>query len=190
MKNFDVKFRRKCNLGPFGSLCIFLAAIFLTSPLPVPAQERNLEGIVKTAAGDPVVGATIIVTGTQTGTSSDLSGNFSLNLKQPLPANATLTVSYIGYKTQTVTPGAKTFREITLEEESALLDDVVVVGYGTARKKDLTGSLSSVNSQQIIARQQPTISSALQGAMPGVTITRTHSAPGEEATIPCGESPR
>ena len=183
MKNFDVKFRRKCNLGPFGSLCIFLAAIFLTSPLPVPAQERNLEGIVKTAAGDPVVGATIIVTGTQTGTSSDLSGNFSLNLKQPLPANATLTVSYIGYKTQTVTPGAKTFLEITLEEESALLDDVVVVGYGTARKKDLTGSLSSVNSQQIIARQQPTISSALQGAMPGVTITRTHSAPGEEATI-------
>ena len=183
MKNFDVKFRRKCNLGPFGSLCIFLAAIFLTSPLPVPAQERNFEGIVKTAAGDPVVGATIIVTGTQTGTSSDLSGNFSLNLKQPLPANATLTVSYIGYKTQTVTPGAKTFLEITLEEESALLDDVVVVGYGTARKKDLTGSLSSVNSQQIIARQQPTISSALQGAMPGVTITRTHSAPGEEATI-------
>ena len=57
----------------------------------------------------------------RTGTSSDLSGNFSLNLKQPLPANATLTVSYIGYKTQTVTPGAKTFLEITLEEESALL---------------------------------------------------------------------
>lgn len=71
---------------------------------------------------------------------------------------------YIGYKTQTVTPGAKTFLEITLEEESALLDDVVVVGYGTARKKDLTGSLSSVNSQQIIARQQPTISSGLAGS--------------------------
>lgn len=183
MKKFDIKFRRKCELRRIFSFCILLATVLWGGALTASAQGYTVGGTIRTTSGEPVVGATILLTGTQQGASSDISGKFTLDLRTKPTADASLTISYVGYKPQVIALGTRTLFDVTLEEEAALMDEVVVVGYGTAKKKDLTGALSSVGGDKILARQQPTITAALQGAMPGVTVTRNHSAPGEEATI-------
>lgn len=164
------------------AFCALLAAVVF-SPSYASAQNFTLQGSVKTEKGEPVPGATIIVSGTQQGVTTDAQGNFLLRLARKPAADASLVVSYLGYTTQTIPIGNQTTFDITLQEESTAMDEVVVVGYGTVRKKDLTGALSSVGGETILNRQTPTISQALQGAMPGVTVTRTNSAPGGSATI-------
>ena len=164
------------------AFCALLAAI-LFSPSYASAQNFTIQGSVKTEKGEPVPGATIILSGTQQGVTTDAQGNFSLRLAKKPAADASLLVSYLGYKSQTLPIGSRTSFDIVLQEESTSMDEVVVVGYGTMRKKDLTGSLSSIGGEAILNRQTPTISQALQGAMPGVTVTRTNSAPGGSATI-------
>ena len=164
------------------AFCALLAAI-LFSPSYASAQNFTLQGSVKTEKGEPVPGATIILSGTQQGVTTDAQGNFLLRLAKKPAADASLVVSYLGYKAQTIPVGNRTSFDIVLQEESTSMDEVVVVGYGTMRKKDLTGSLSSIGGEAILNRQSPTISQALQGAMPGVTVTRTNSAPGGSATI-------
>lgn len=164
------------------AFCALLAAI-LFSPSYASAQNSTLQGSVKTEKGEPVPGATIILSGTQQGVTTDAQGNFLLRLAKKPAADASLLVSYLGYKSQTLPIGSRTSFDIVLQEESTSMDEVVVVGYGTMRKKDLTGSLSSIGGEAILNRQSPTISQALQGAMPGVTVTRTNSAPGGSATI-------
>ena len=164
------------------AFCALLAAI-LFSPSYASAQNFTLQGSVKTEKGEPVPGATVILSGTQQGVTTDAQGNFLLRLAKKPAADASLLVSYLGYKSQTLPIGSRTTFDIVLQEESTSMDEVVVVGYGTMRKKDLTGSLSSIGGEAILNRQSPTISQALQGAMPGVTVTRTNSAPGGSATI-------
>lgn len=164
------------------AFCALLAAI-LFSPSYASAQNFTLQGSVKTEKGEPAPGATIIVSGTQLGVTTDAQGNFQLRLAQKPAADASLVVSYLGYTTQTLPIGNQTTFDVVLQEESTAMDEVVVVGYGTVRKKDLTGALSSVGGEKILNRQTPSISQALQGAMPGVTVTRTNSAPGSGASI-------
>lgn len=163
---------------------MLLTALFLIPPSPVTAQTHRIGGEVKSADGTPMAGATVIVEGTQHGTASDAAGRFSLELKERPAAGAALTVSCIGYTTERVPLHANTsFYSVTLEEDHNLLDEVVVIGYGAVQKKDLTGALSSIGGESIFNRQTQTVSMALQGAMPGVTVTRTNSAPGQSATI-------
>lgn len=143
-------------------------------------QSRLIRGRVLDANGEPVIGANVVQKGTTNGVITDIDGNFSLQL----PAGAVLQISYIGYHPQEVTvSNAKNDYVIQLAEDSQNLDEVVVIGYGTARKIDLTGSTSSLGGDKLRMKNTPQLSSQLQGQMAGVQITRTSGDPSAGATI-------
>ena len=145
------------------------------------AQTRNLTGTVVDKQGNPVIGAAVVVEGTTKGTSTGVDGSFSLD---GVKENASLTVSFIGYKTLTPPPlGAKTSITITLEEDTQLLDDVVVIGYGVQRKSDVTGSITSIKEDVFQSRSVENAQQALQGKAPGVQVLSSSAAPGSSPSI-------
>lgn len=152
-------------------------------PAFASAQTLVLKGNVKTDKGEPVVGAAVMLSGGQMGTTTDVDGSFTLRINSPLKADAAIMVSYLGYKPETVVVAGRTDFQIVLTEESTSLEQVVVIGYGTVKKKDLTGALSQIEGEAVANRQTENVSTALQGAIPGVTVTRSSSAPGAAATI-------
>ena len=162
---------------------ILILLSLLTAGSLLYAQGVKLSGQVKDANGLPVPGAYVFVTGTQNGSVADIDGNFTLNLGSKPGAGATLTVSCLGYSDQVLEIGSRTVFEIVLQDDSQMIEETVVIGYSTIKKKDLTGALSTVGGEDISQRRTATISQALQGAIPGVTVTRSNSAPGAEATI-------
>lgn len=135
-----------------------------------PAQQQakkstKVEGVVKDAAGEPVIGATVMQSGTRNGTVTDIDGRFVIDV----PEGAMLTVSYLGYKD--ITTKASANMNISMESSVEALDEVVVVGYGTQKKANLTGSVSQVKMDEVLGdRPVVSVASALQGAMPGLTI--------------------
>lgn len=142
-------------------------------------QMRTVKGVVVDEAGEPVIGATVMLTNDHTkGTVTNVDGEFTLDV----PANATLQISTIGYKTVQVKATA-TPMKIVLAEDVNLLDDVVVIGYGTARKGDLTGAISSVKGQKIEERASVQLTDALQGQIAGLQVTRSGGAPGSSGSI-------
>ena len=171
---------------------ILFSSMFLTSfcigiPLPTFAevndgmeifQNASVSGIVVDSNGEPVIGANVMVKGTNNGTITDIDGKFTLN-----NANGVLVVSFIGYKTQEIQiNGNEKNLNIVLREDSELLDEVVVVGYGTMKKESLTGAVTVVDSKAF--KEKGGLSSpleALQGQVAGVMITRSSSAPGDES---------
>ena len=141
-------------------------------------QAVTVKGTVVDASGEPVIGASVLMKGTTTGTITDIDGNFSLANVKP----GILVVSYIGYKTQEIQVKGGTPVKVVLEEDSEVLDEVVVVGYGTQKKSSLTGAVTVVDEK--IFKEKGGLSSplqALQGKVPGVIITRGSSAPGDES---------
>ena len=145
------------------------------------AQTRNLTGTVVDKQGNPVIGAAVVVEGTTKGPSTGVDGSFSLD---GVKENASLTVSFIGYKTLTTPPlGAKTSITITLEEDTQLLDDVVVIGYGVQRKSDVTGSITSIKEDVFQSRSVENAQQALQGKAPGVQVLSSSAAPGSSPSI-------
>ncbi len=171
---------------------ILFSSMFLTSfcvgiPLPTFAevnggmeiyQNATVGGIVVDANGEPVIGANVMVKGTNNGTITDIDGKFTLS-----NAKGVLVVSFIGYKTQEIQiNGNEKNLNIVLREDSELLDEVVVVGYGTMKKESLTGAVTVVDSKAF--KEKGGLSSpleALQGQVAGVMITRSSSAPGDES---------
>jgi TonB-linked SusC/RagA family outer membrane protein len=140
------------------------------------AQQR-VSGTVTDAAGEPVIGANIVEKGvTANGTITDSNGNFTLSVK----SGATLTVSYIGYVTQDVAVGNRSELRITLAEDSETLDEVVVVGYGTQKKINLTGSVASVGSTELTKRPVSNVQNMLQGKVSGMQINQAGGRPGSE----------
>lgn len=144
------------------------------------AQQIAASGSIKNVQGQSMAGVTIIVKGTKNGTYSDADGNFSLG---NIASNATLVFSFIGMKTQERSITGTTAIDIVLEEEDAYLEEVIAIGYGTAKKKDLTGSVVSVSGETLSKKQSPQLSNALQGTMAGVTVSRTSGAANKSATI-------
>lgn len=142
-------------------------------------QKRNISGTVIDGYGDPIIGANIMEKGTANGTISDINGNFTLGIS----SGTSFVVSYIGYLTQEVNIGAASSYSIVMAEDANTLEEVVVVGYGTMKKKDLTGAISTVSGEALSARKTTQLSTALQGATAGVMVTRDNSAPGATATI-------
>lgn len=140
-------------------------------------QQKQVSGVVLDTNGDPVIGANIVEKGTTNGTISDVEGRFFLNLS----SDATLVITYIGYIPQEVNVGGRSSLTITLHEDSEVLDEVVVIGYGTMRKKDLTGAVTAVKGDELASRKTTQLSTALQGAIAGVTVTRDNNAPGAAA---------
>ena len=142
-------------------------------------QQKKISGKVIDANGDPVIGANVVEKGTTNGTITDMSGNFVLSVNP----NAVLSVSYIGYVSKDIQVKDRSSFTISLEEDSELLDEVVVVGYGTMKKKDLTGAVGTLKGESLSARKTTQLSTALQGATSGVLVTRDNSAPGATASI-------
>lgn len=141
------------------------------------AEQKNvLSGIVTDNSGEPMPGVSIVIKGKNTGTITDLDGNFIL----PVNDNKdVLVVSYIGFVTQEVVVGAKREFRIRLQEDNKLLDEVVVVGYAVQKKVNLTGSVSAVGSDVLETRPIANASTGLQGALPGVTIVNSTGRPGD-----------
>ena len=147
------------------------------------AQTRTITGqIVGSEKAEPLPGVTVVVKGTTNGNSTDVEGRFTLQV--PDKQELTLVISYIGYKSQEVVvkPDQSTL-QIKLAPASAELDDVVVIGYGTVRKRDLTGAVTSVKGEEVTKLPVTTITEALQGKIPGADITRANGYAGQGASI-------
>lgn len=142
-------------------------------PAAVAQDERPVRGKVVDANGEPIIGATIKVRGTSKGTISDLDGNFSLDV----PTNATLDVSYIGFAPRQVAVGSRNTLDITLEEDNKVLNEVVVIGYGTQRKGDVTSSVGSVKSENFTLGAVNDAGQLVQGKIAGLAITNPNGNP-------------
>jgi len=140
-------------------------------------QQKIVSGKVIDSSGGALPGVSVVVKGTTTGTITDVNGKYSLS---NFPANATLIFSFIGMKTQEVAVGSKATINITLAEEAVGIEEVVAIGYGTQKKVNLTGAVGAVGSDVLTASVPTNTVSALQGRLPGVTITQSTGQPGSE----------
>ena len=138
-------------------------------------SAQTVNGNVVDETGEPVIGATVLEKGTKNAVITDFDGNFSIKLQ----GGKVITISYIGMQPQDVNVAGKTSVNVVLKEDANTLQDVVVVGYGTMKKTDLTGSVSSVNTEQLNAKGAPTVLANLQGSNPGVNITQTSGRGGD-----------
>lgn len=156
---------------------LFFAAMI---SLSVSAQNVTVKGTVKDNAGETVIGASVVEKGNTTnGAITDLDGNFTLTV----PSDATLVFSYIGMKTQEVAVKGRTILNITMDDDSQALEEVVVIGYGSVRRKDLTGSVATVDADVLTAVPVASATEALTGKMAGVQITTTEGSPDAEMKI-------
>ena len=157
----------------------FAESIRETAAMNVVQQQKSVKGTVVDTTGEPVIGANIKAKGTDTGTITDLDGNFSL----VIPASAKLEVSFIGYVTQVVSVPANGIVNVTLAEDSKLLDEVVVVGYGTQKKAHLTGSISTVNPNDLKEMPYSNMGAMLAGTVAGLNVSGGDGRPGVGATM-------
>lgn len=167
----------KCTTYYFRPLGLLLLLCLM--PLCSIAQNITVKGIVKDNLGESVIGANVTEKGTTNGMITDLDGNFSLTVQK----NATLVISYIGYVTQEIAIKGNTNLNIILKEDSKALEEVVVIGYGTARKSDVTGSIASVGGDKLQEMPSTNITYALQNRVAGVDMTQTSSQPGATMQI-------
>ena len=150
-------------------------ALALSSVCFTAFAQKTIQGTVLDANGEPLIGVTITDQNGKAGGITDLDGKFTIQSATP---NTELTFSYIGCKPKKVKVGSQKSWNIVLEDDNAALDEVIVVGYGTMRKRDVTGSISSVNSDKISARGTTNLAESLQGSVPGVNITQSGSRAG------------
>ena len=157
-----------------------LVFLFLLCLFPLGAMAQSIvKGTVNDETGEPVIGATVKVQGTNEGAITDFDGNFSVKAA----SNATLSVSYVGYITQQVAVGGRSTINIVLKEDTNTLNDVVVIGYGTMKKSDISGSVATINKEQMERKIPVNIAQALQGAAAGVMVTNQDGAPGSKSAI-------
>ena len=163
-----------------GNLKTFrVALIVLFMCIMGSASAQTVKGTVKDATGEAIIGATVQEKGGKGGAVTDLDGNFSINLT----GDGQLTISYVGMKTQTVNAKGKSEINVVLEDEAASLNEVVVIGYGTARKKDLTGAVTTVKGSDLAKVPVTNVAEALTGKLAGVQITTSDGSPDAEMLI-------
>lgn len=153
--------------------------LFLFIPLWISAQTISVKGIVKDAQGDPIIGVSVVEKGTPNGIVTDLEGQYTLNVS----SKAKLDFSYLGYITQTIDVSGRTKIDVILQENTQVLDQVVVIGYGTQRKEAVTGSVASIKGDAIKEMAATDVSSALYGRLAGVDMSQTSSKPGAPMQI-------
>lgn len=164
----------------FKSLEKPLVFLFLLCLFPLGAMAQSIvKGTVNDEAGEPIIGATVKVQGTNAGAITDFNGNFSVQAA----SNATLNVSYVGYVPQTVNVSGRSNITVVLKEDAQVLNDVVVIGYGTMKKSDISGSVATINREQMERKVPVNIAQALQGAAAGVMVTNQDGAPGTKSAI-------
>ncbi|WP_302379881.1 TonB-dependent receptor [uncultured Alistipes sp.] len=153
--------------------------VMLGACLSAFAQQLQVTGTVKDHTGNPVAGATILVEGSTTGTTSNADGSYSITA----PSDATLLVSFIGYQPQQIAVAGKSRIDITLKEDTQSIDDVIVVAFGTAKKEAFTGSATVIKSDDIAKSQQSNVAQALAGKVAGVQLTNSSGQPGAAPDI-------
>jgi TonB-linked outer membrane protein, SusC/RagA family len=164
------------NLKNFRIVLVCFLSLFVGS-----LSAQTIKGTVKDNSGEPIIGATVMEQGVQgNGGVTDIDGNFTLNLKGNTKK---IKVSYVGMKPQVVNVAGKNSLKVTLDDEATSLNDVVVIGYGSVKKKDLTGSVATVNSEALQAVPVANAAEALTGKMAGVQITTTEGSPDAEMRI-------
>ena len=169
------------------AVCLFLVAVAAPFGATALAQDaaksspvsKKISGVVLDADGLPVIGAGVMIAGTNQGTITDESGLWTLTVPND---NVTLEISAMGFTSQTLTVAGRTNFDVVLKTDTQFLDEIVVVGYGTQKKVNLTGSVSMVDSEDMAARPISSLSSGLQGMLPGVTIVNPTGQPGESNT--------
>lgn len=156
-----------------------LLMIVLSAGALALAQNKRIFGTVKSADGQPIAGATVLVEGTSVGTTTNADGSFSVQA----PADGTLTVSFIGYASKSVNIAGKTLLDIALTEGTHAIDDVIVVAYGTAKKESFTGSVAVVKGEELEHRKVSNVTKALDGLAPGVQVTSGSGQPGSGTAV-------
>ena len=145
------------------------------------STKKNIKGTVVDDKGEPIIGASVVVKGTSTGIITDLDGNYTIN---EVSEDAWISVSYIGYQSVELRAAdSKNLLRIVLKEDTKVLDEVVVVGYGVQKKSDITGSVSSVKSAELLSAPNASTAQALQGRVAGVVVQKSSGAPSGSATI-------
>ena len=144
------------------------------------AQNQTIKGTVLDANGESIIGASVLQKGTTNGTITDFEGGFILN---NVPSDATIEISFVGYKTQTIPVNGRSTFNIVLKEDNEILDEVVVIGYGVQKKADLTGSVANVNADKLNTQSNANIGQALQGKIAGVDIVSQGGAPGGSTRV-------
>ena len=146
------------------------------------ASADIVKGVITGSDGEPVIGATVVLKSNRSvGTTTDIEGQFSLNVDDP--QNAVLVFSYLGFQTQEVIVGSKTDIKVTLQESGIDLDDMVVIGYGTVKRRDLTGALSSISPKEITVAPTNNVMEALQGRISGLDITQSSGQVGAGTSV-------
>ncbi|SEG50493.1 SusC/RagA family TonB-linked outer membrane protein [Algoriphagus boritolerans] len=145
----------------------------------VQKADINVKGVVKDATGQPLPGVTVLVKGTTTGTVTELDGSYTLTA----PEGAVLVFSFVGYEVQEITIGNQSIIDVTLQEDETSLEEVVVIGYGTQKKSDLTGAIASVSGAETENQAVASVAQALQGKVAGLNIRQTSGSPGAGAEI-------
>ncbi|HVG16755.1 MAG TPA: SusC/RagA family TonB-linked outer membrane protein, partial [Chitinophagaceae bacterium] len=168
-------FAKKCTLFPL----LFLS-LFVLSLSTAHAQTGKVSGVITDEKGNGIEGVTVVIKGTTNGTTTDNTGKFSMTVPNP---SSVLVFSSTGYTSREQVVGSSTVINISLTSASASLDEIVVVGYGTQRKRDVTGAISSVSSAQITQRQPTNVFDALQGQVAGVQIAQESGRPGASSSI-------
>ena len=148
------------------------------SPVPAVQQSKKITGTVVDSQG-PIIGASVVVKGTSNGIATDFDGNFTLNVNQ----GETIQISYIGYLTKEIKVDGRAHYDITLEEDKKMLDEVVVVGYGTMKKSDISGASVSLGESAVKGSIITSLDQSLQGRAAGVTAVSTSGAPGSSSSI-------
>ena len=162
-------------MSNFKKLQRTLTVLFLLCMIPIGMNAQTVKGTVNDVAGEPIIGATVKVQGGNDATITDLDGNFTIKAA----SNATLTITYVGYVSQQVQVGGRNNITITLKEDNTTLNDVVVIGYGTMKKKLVTGATVQVKGEEIAKLNTTNALEAMQSSTPGVQITQSSSQPGK-----------
>ena len=163
---------------PISRLRMMVCLIGMLLPMCMFAQQITVQGVVKDQTGETVIGASVMEKGTTNGTITGIDGDFSLNMSP----NGTLVVSFVGYKTQEVQVKGQKQLQVVLSEDAEMLDEVVVIGYGTMKKSDLTGAVSSIGNKEIKDSPVSNLGQAIQGKISGVQIVDA-GKPGDNVSI-------
>ena len=180
IKLLKSKILRDASRINFLPICIFMF-FFLFTPFVYSQSRKQITGSVQDVQGNPLIGVSILETGTSNGTITDMNGTYSLNISS---TNATLRFSYIGYEEQLIKIQGRNVINVKMNEETSNLDEVVVVGYGVQRKSDLTGAISSINAAETLKKMPAAqVADLLQGRIAGLSIVNSSGAAGAAPTL-------
>ncbi|WP_281644453.1 TonB-dependent receptor plug domain-containing protein [Bacteroides zoogleoformans] len=177
-----------------GETKIYLKAKASPDATKQSGKKKNISGTVIDQNGEPVIGASVLVKGTTNGLITDMDGNYTLT---DVPEDAVISISYIGYQTVELRADNKALAKVTLKEDSELLEEVVVVGYGVQKKRDVTTAIASLRASDMKGQPVASMAEAMVGRMPGVQVSQATGAPGSSlqikvrgtGTITAGTSP-